>query len=200
MNMLGLSSSVHFTYSMLLKISSFWTIHKSSVSTGITEQIMPILRILCSNGNLFAWTVVSLTTAKFKPLILLHSESYITTDGQLASLSWNKAPIWGLRPYFYYCQTVAGLLMWGALSHERTGLSFTNASGPRQCSHFRVRVPWDSWPYFTLSALRPPSLHPPQFHTYYTLSKSKLLYDWRFTANYFVLVSSPLRPTTRLLR
>jgi hypothetical protein len=28
-------------------------------------------------------------------------------------------------------------------------------------------------------------------------SKSKLLYDWRFTANQFVLASSPLRPTTR---
>jgi hypothetical protein len=30
----------------------------------------------------------------------------------VASLSWNKAPIWGLRPDFYYCQTVAGLLIW----------------------------------------------------------------------------------------
>jgi hypothetical protein len=29
---------------------------------------------------------------------------------QSASLSWNKAPIWGLRPDLYYCQTVAGLL------------------------------------------------------------------------------------------
>jgi hypothetical protein len=28
-------------------------------------------------------------------------------------------------------------------------------------------------------------------------SKSKLLYDWRFTANQFVLTSSPLKPTTR---
>jgi hypothetical protein len=27
--------------------------------------------------------------------------------------------------FFYYCQTIAGLLMWGALSDERTGLSFT---------------------------------------------------------------------------
>jgi hypothetical protein len=54
----------------------------------------------------------------------LESESYVTTDHQPASLSWNKAPIWGLRPDLYYCQTVAGLLMWGALSDERTGLSF----------------------------------------------------------------------------
>jgi hypothetical protein len=39
------------------------------------------------------------------------SQSYVTTDGQLASLSWNKAHIWGLRTYLYYCQTVSGLLM-----------------------------------------------------------------------------------------
>jgi hypothetical protein len=40
------------------------------------------------------------------------SESYVITDGQKASLSWNKAPIWGLRPEFYCCQKVAGLLLW----------------------------------------------------------------------------------------
>jgi hypothetical protein len=64
----------------------------------------------------------------------------MTTDGQSASLSWNKTPTWGLRSEFCYYQTVAGLLMWGVLSDERTGLSFTIASGPRQRSHFLVRV------------------------------------------------------------
>jgi hypothetical protein len=39
------------------------------------------------------------------------SESYVTTDDQSASLSWNKAPVWGLRPDSCYGQTVAGLLM-----------------------------------------------------------------------------------------
>jgi hypothetical protein len=63
------------------------------------------------------------------------SESYVTTDGQPASLSWNKAPIWGLRPDLHYCQTVAGLLMWGALVDKRTSLPFTIATGPRQRSH-----------------------------------------------------------------
>jgi hypothetical protein len=77
-------------------------------------------------------------------LIKPESESRITTDGQSDSLSWNKAPIWGLRPDFYYCQTVVGLLMWGALSDERTGLPFTIAAGPRQRSDFRVRVLCDS--------------------------------------------------------
>jgi hypothetical protein len=32
------------------------------------------------------------------------SESYVKTDGQSASLSSNKATIWGLRPDFTYCQ------------------------------------------------------------------------------------------------
>jgi hypothetical protein len=43
------------------------------------------------------------------------SQSNVTTDGHSASLSWNKAPIWALRPDLYYCHAVAGLLVWGAL-------------------------------------------------------------------------------------
>jgi hypothetical protein len=86
----------------------------------------------------------------------LESESYITTDGQSASLSWNKVPTWDLRPDFYYCQIVAGLLMWAALSDERADLTFTTAAGSHQRSHFRVRVPWDSRPYFNVSDLRLP--------------------------------------------
>jgi hypothetical protein len=88
-------------------------------------------------------------------------ESYATTDGQSASLSRNKAPIWGLRPDFHYCQTVADLLMSGAVSDERTGLTFTNAARPLQRSDSRVRVPWDSRQYFTDSDLGLPFLSPP---------------------------------------
>jgi hypothetical protein len=44
--------------------------------------------------------------------------------------------------------------MWGAVSDERTGLSFIVAAGPRQRSHFRVPVTWDSRPYFTVSDSR----------------------------------------------
>jgi hypothetical protein len=71
------------------------------------------------------------------------SESYVTTYGWSASVSWCQAPIWGLQPDFWYCQTVAGMLMWGALFDERTGKPFTIAAGPRQCSHSWVRVPRD---------------------------------------------------------
>jgi hypothetical protein len=84
------------------------------------------------------------------------SQSYATTDGLSAALAWCQAPIWGLRPDFYYCQTVACLLMWGAFSDERTGLSFTIAAGPRQRCHSWVQVPRDSWPYFTVSDSRLP--------------------------------------------
>jgi hypothetical protein len=66
------------------------------------------------------------------------SQSYVTTDGQPASLTWNKAPIWGLRPNLDYCLTVASLLICCALSDERTGLSFAIATGARQRSHFWV--------------------------------------------------------------
>jgi hypothetical protein len=52
----------------------------------------------------------------------------VTTDGQSASLSWYKAPTWSLRPDLYFSQTVAGLLMWGAVPDERTGLSFAKVT------------------------------------------------------------------------
>jgi hypothetical protein len=62
------------------------------------------------------------------------------TDGQSTNLSWCQAPILGPRSYFYQCQTVAGLLIWGALSDERTYLAITIAAGLRQHRLFRVRV------------------------------------------------------------
>jgi hypothetical protein len=87
------------------------------------------------------------------------NKSYVTTDAKSASLSWCQAPIWGPGSDFYYCQRVAGFLMWGALSDERMCLSFTIATGPRQRSHSWVWVSRDSWPYFTLSGSR---LHQPE--------------------------------------
>jgi hypothetical protein len=44
----------------------------------------------------------------------------------------------------------------GALSDDRTGLSFIISAGLRQRSHSWVRVPWDSRPYFTVSDSRRP--------------------------------------------
>jgi hypothetical protein len=55
------------------------------------------------------------------------SQSYLTTDGQLASLPWYQATIWeqwSIFCHFHgkYFQTFADLFLWGALSEERTGL------------------------------------------------------------------------------
>jgi hypothetical protein len=52
-------------------------------------------------------------------------------------------------------------MMWGALSDERTDLSFTIAAGPHSLSYSRVRVPWDSRPYFTVSDSKLPFSSPP---------------------------------------
>jgi hypothetical protein len=71
----------------VIENSSFCTTHKSSVSTGFTEQIMSNFRILCYNGSLVIWTLVSLTTAKFKHLIFFRAwgilcRRYITRHGR----------------------------------------------------------------------------------------------------------------------
>jgi hypothetical protein len=65
------------------------------------------------------------------------------------------------HPSGAYDQTVAGLLIWRALSDERTGLSFIIAAGPRQRSHSGVRVPWYSRPYSTVSDSSLPFSSPP---------------------------------------
>jgi hypothetical protein len=51
--------------------------------------------------------------------------------------------------------------MWGALSDERIGLSFTIAAGPRQHRQFLVQVSWDLCLYFTVSDSRLPFSSPP---------------------------------------
>jgi hypothetical protein len=83
---------------------------------------------------------------------MCQSQSYIATDGRSISKPWSD---------IYYCLTVTVLLLWGALSDERTGLSFVYAAGPRQRSLSRVRVPWISRPYFTVSVFRLPFSLPP---------------------------------------
>jgi hypothetical protein len=55
----------------VIENSSVFTICKSSLSPGFAKQIMHILHILCYNGSLVTWKVVSLTVARFKPLIYI---------------------------------------------------------------------------------------------------------------------------------
>jgi hypothetical protein len=57
--------------------------------------------------------------------------------------------------------TVTFLILWGALSDDRMGLSFVCAAGPCQRSLSQVLFPWDLRPYFTVSDLRLPFSSPP---------------------------------------
>jgi hypothetical protein len=62
-----------------------------------------------------------------------------------------------LRPDFYYCQTVMGLLMWGTLSDKRTGLPFTIGAGPSvtglvtifYCFKFKTPPTWRARPPYS---------------------------------------------------
>jgi hypothetical protein len=54
-----------------------------------------------------------------------------------------------------------GFSLWSALSYDGTVLSFVYATGLCQRSLSRVRVPWDSQPYFAVSDLRLPFSSPP---------------------------------------
>jgi hypothetical protein len=75
------------------------------------------------------------------------SRSHIATDGQSISKSWCRVPSGAHDQIFITLLTVTVLFLWGALSDEKTGLSFVYSAGPRQRSLSRVQVPWDSLPY-----------------------------------------------------
>jgi hypothetical protein len=101
--------------------------------------------------------------------------------------------------------------MWGALSDDMTGLSFTitaalasavilgsESRGTRdyillsQIRNFAfrrlLRLAGLWWRYST-----------PPPHGISLASESKLLYDWRFNANQFVLAPSPMRLTAKIV-
>jgi hypothetical protein len=93
--------------------------------------------------------------------------SYITTDGQSASLSWNKAPIWGLWPDFYYCLTTAVFYMGRPLWRE-DGSVFYNVQCTTYnifyCLRFETRSlylypPGTGWPGYTPRHWVDPIIH-----------------------------------------
>jgi hypothetical protein len=75
----------------------------------------------CTTGISLSELSTQLWSSSLNWTAKVRVKSHVTTDGQSASLSCNKASIWGLSPVLYYCQTVVDLLMrWcGALSLTR---------------------------------------------------------------------------------
>jgi hypothetical protein len=92
------------------------------------------------------------------------SEYQFSTDGQSASRPvclGNSHPSWACDQIFITVWQLRSCFCVGALSHEKTGLSFVYAAGPCQRSPSRVRVPCYSRPYITVSNLGLPFSSPP---------------------------------------
>jgi hypothetical protein len=81
------------------------------------------------------------------------------TDSQ--SVSLGVEPPFGAHDQIFFTVWHLRSCLCGALSDERTGLSFVYAAGPCQRGLSRVRVPWNSRQYFTVSDSRLTFSSPP---------------------------------------
>jgi hypothetical protein len=104
-----------------------------------------------ARGGRFTWLWGMPFLAKFK---IKFKVTLRLTVSQSVNLGV-ESHVWLMTRYLLLL-TLMVLIFWGAHSDERTGLSFVYATSPRQRSFSRVRVPWDSWLYFTVSYLRLP--------------------------------------------
>jgi hypothetical protein len=128
----------YFTFSILM-------IGNNSKNDLAISSHYRLLDIRC-DFSLFTSSITKLHK-RMKPVIKI---SFIPSLSLCLSLLLRSK----ISQHFYYSQTVAGLLICGALPDERTGLSFTISAGSRQRSHLRFPVPWNSRPYFSASDSR----------------------------------------------
>jgi hypothetical protein len=85
-----------------------------------------------------------------------HLESELLYDWRFTANQFVLAtsPLRPTTSIFLSTRHLRSLSLRNIISDEKMGLSFTIAPGPRQRSHYQVRVPRDSWPYFTVSDSR----------------------------------------------
>jgi hypothetical protein len=103
---------------------------------------------VCHPENWFERRCIRLETAT-----VIKSQSHIATDGQSVSKSFYRAPSRARDQIFTIFGQLRSCFLWGTLSDERTGLCFVYAAGSCQRSLSRVRVPWYSRPFITVSYL-----------------------------------------------
>jgi hypothetical protein len=122
----------------------------SPIIFNVSDLRLPFCRLLRLTGSWWMYStappheIPSISKIKVKVTLRL-------TSSQSVSLGWCSLPD------ICYSLTVTVLFLRG---DERTGLCFVYDAGPRQFNLSRVRVPWDSWRYFTVSELRLPFSSP----------------------------------------
>jgi hypothetical protein len=78
----------------------------------------------------------AMTVWRMLSLALSSVKFYVTTDGQPASMSWNKAPIWGLWPDLYYFCDSYGLVLVGRPLWREDGSVFYMCCWPLPAQSF----------------------------------------------------------------
>jgi hypothetical protein len=140
-----------------MALSLIYTLHKS-LEHMLSSQSVFISRFLVTDPN----NVICLRPHWLANVAQLtnESESYVTTDGQPASLSWNKAPFWGLWQ-LRVCWFEAPSLMRGRVCRFQLLLALASAVIFWSESyillfqirdfHFRrlLRLAWSRWRYST---------------------------------------------------
>jgi hypothetical protein len=147
MGLIGTSITITTNYNSsnlwLLKTRSipYWT--TSVFSSAVTHLVLIYESVTYSAYvvlwlTLHSWTMnpvtIELTTAEWVWVLCYDRRSV----GQSVLES---STLLGLTSRSLLLSDICGFFIWGVLSDERTGLSFTIAAGPRQRSNFRVRVP-----------------------------------------------------------
>jgi hypothetical protein len=88
----------------LLQLHWIKTAHKLNF---LMKSVWEILTVVCLNLEESPVSrILDLWTLQYES----ESQSYITTDGQSASLSWNKAPIWGVTTRFLLLSNLCGFV------------------------------------------------------------------------------------------
>jgi hypothetical protein len=136
-----------------LEATEFSLQYSSRVLFLLSRDRMTVYGVLV--GNWIYWKLTDRNCKKSK------SKSHCDWRSVSQSVSLGVEPHLGLMTRYLLLFDSYGLgFLWGALSDERTGLSFVYAAGPCQRRLTRVQVPWYSRPYFTVSELRLPFSSP----------------------------------------
>jgi hypothetical protein len=157
-----------FIYDSTSRHYSIWLQCVTALWCCVSERSLDLFSVICSLISL-QWLYLGLFSLSVSAVFSLLSLIFLCTCVKVKvkvtlRLTVSQPVSLGVEPHLglmtrYLAITVwqlQSLFLWGALSDERTGLSFVYAAGPCQCNLSRVRVPWYLRPYFTVSDLRLP--------------------------------------------